>query len=82
MTMDNNPILKMESIVMEYSGPLGKFVVRKQIKDMAIDLEDSSENNKKELIDRVVVGAVYNDKFKEECASRLKSLLINKTQTA
>ena len=47
-----------------------------------IELEDSSENNKKELIDRVVVGAVYNDKFKEECASRLKSLLINKTQTA
>ena len=77
--MDNDPIMIMESIVMKYSGPMGKFVVRKQIKDMAINLENSSENNKKELINRVVVNAIYNDKFKEECTSRLKSLLISKT---
>ena len=80
--MDNDPVQQMESIVMEYSGPMGKFVVRKQIKDMAIDLGDSSENNRKELISRVVVSAIYNDKFKEECTSRLKSLLISKSQIA
>ena len=79
--MDNDPVQQMESIVMEYSGPMGKFVVRKQIKDMAIDLGDSSENNRKELISRVVVSAIYNDKFKKECTSRLKTLLITKTQT-
>ena len=79
--MDNDPVQQMESIVMEYSGPMGKFVVRKQMRDMAIDLDNSTENNKKELIDRVVVSAIYNDKFKKECTSRLKTLLITKTQT-
>ena len=79
--MDNDPVQQMETIVMEYSGPMGKFVVRKQMRDMAIDLENSSEGNKKELIDRVVVSAIYNDKFKEECTSRLKTLLISKAQT-
>ena len=80
--MENEFIQQMETIVMEYSGPMGKFVVRKQLRDMALDLETSSESNKKELIQRIVIGAIYNDKYKEECTNRLKSLLIGSKNLA
>ena len=70
---------KLEILVMEYSGPMGKFFVRKQIKNTNKTLTQLNEIEKKELIKRIIDVAIYNENFKEECSREITLLLIKQS---
>ena len=71
---------QIETVVMEYSGPMGKFFVRKQIDDFGNkEIVDLTESEKKDLVKRIVAAAVYNEKFQKECTNRLSRMLTGTT---
>ena len=79
--MENGNVQKIEQIVMEYSGPMGKFVVRKQLKDTSRTIEQLTDGEKRKLIGNIVEGAIFNESYQAECKKRLTSALMGKTFT-
>ena len=73
---------EMETVVMEYAGPLGKFVVRKQLKDLNRPVDSLNDVERRDLIKKIVGGAVYNNDFQKDCTQKLCALLIPKPCTA
>ncbi len=68
----------IENIVMEYSGPMGKFVVRKQVKDLHNTIDRLTEAEIRSLITNIIEGAIYNEAYQKECLKRLTDALIAK----
>ncbi|MCK5038028.1 MAG: hypothetical protein KAS16_02910 [Thermoplasmata archaeon] len=68
----------IENIVMEYSGPMGKFVVRKQVRDLRSSIDQMTEPEKRTLITNIINGAIFNENYQRECQKRLTDKLIGK----
>ena len=68
----------IENIVMEYSGPMGKFVVRKQVRDLRSSIDQMTEHEKRSLIRNIINGAIFNESYQKECLKRLTDMLIGK----
>ena len=66
---------RLEELVMEYAGPMGKFFVRKQVQLTNKSLDQLTNGERKELATKIVSVAIYNDKFKVECQNRITKLL-------
>ena len=65
---------ELEDLVMEYSGPMGKFFVRKQIKNTNKTLAQLTDSEKRELIKKIIGAAVYNEQARSECSSKITFL--------
>ena len=53
----------MEGIIVEYAGPMGKFVIKKAIADIGIDPDKYGRESANKLIDLVLERAIF-DKVK------------------
>ena len=71
-------VIQMEVIVMDYAGPIGKFVVRKQIGKDLYDLDNLSDEEKKKLIKKIIAASIFNDLYQEACSKKLLRLLIQR----
>ena len=76
--MENINLEDIENIVMEYSGPMGKFVVRKQVRDLHNTIDRLTKAETKSLIDNIIKGAIYNEAYQKECLKKLTDVLIAK----
>jgi len=63
--MSEVSISAMEAIIMEHAGPMGKFVIKKAIADIAIDPNNYGRESANKLIDLVLQRAIF-DKVKWE----------------
>ena len=78
MFMENLILEDIENIVMEYSGPMGKFVVRKQVRDLRLSINQMTEPEKRSLIKNIIDGAIFNESYQKECLKRLTDIMIEK----
>lgn len=50
----------MEEIIVDHAGPLGKFVIKKSIKDLGLDLGSFDKKTKEKFISLVLERAIYD----------------------
>ena len=50
----------MEELVVEYAGPLGKFVIKKTIADMGVSPESFDKDQLNQFIDTVLERSIYD----------------------
>ncbi|MBA3046067.1 MAG: hypothetical protein KKH41_09085 [Candidatus Thermoplasmatota archaeon] len=62
----------LENIIVEYSGPMGKFVIKKSIADMGVAPESIVGHHRMRLIDLVLERAVFD---RERWATVKKEIL-------
>ena len=72
-------VIQMEVIVMDYAGPIGRFVVRKQIGDDLYDLDNLSDEEKRKLIKKIIAASIFNDLYQEACSKKLLKLLVQRS---
>ncbi len=77
--MDRELQHEIESLVMEYAGPMGQFVVRKKINSLPKPFDKLDETELKVLIRGIVSAAVYNAQYKSDCTKRLSKKLLGVT---
>lgn len=59
--MDNQmKIQALESIIVEYAGPMGKFVIKKSMMDLGLDNGSITPDLKNKLIDMVLERAIFD----------------------
>lgn len=71
MASDQVETLKNE--LTKLIGPIGKFIVEKQIKAMGYEERDFPQDKMPELIDRVVDIGVYDKQMSKNIKQRLRS---------
>ena len=59
MVNDSN-ILAIENIIIEHAGPMGKFVIKKAIVDIDIDLENYDRATLNKFIDLVLQRSIFD----------------------
>lgn len=61
----------LEDRMVTYTGPIGKFIVNKQLKDLKLKDSDISNSKLQELIKRSVQAAVYDPKKRSKITKEL-----------
>ncbi len=68
---------ELEKLVIEYAGPMGKFVVSTQIKTMGEAREKFPEKKLGELIDKVIEAAIYDPGSRKNARKTIRKRLIS-----
>jgi hypothetical protein len=58
-------IKKMEKIVIEHSGPMGVFVIRKAIKDLGAEPADFDEETRNKFVTMVLERSIFDPAKRE-----------------
>lgn len=53
-------IQALEGIIVQYAGPVGKFVIKKSITDLGLDQQPLSPETKTKLVEMVLARAVFD----------------------
>ena len=53
-------ILAMEKIIVEHAGPMGKFIIKKAITDLAISPEDHDREKIKQFVNLVLERSIFD----------------------
>ncbi len=75
--MTGNVLLLLEEELIDKAGPLGKFVLQKQIKNMGYTPQDFPESKLLPLITEVVKKAFFNQELWPQMVSELKRKVIH-----
>ena len=74
--MNQDKFAKLEWELVYLAGPLVKFVINQQIKNMGFTREDFPEDRFGELIDKVVDNGIYDNSAKAGIKKQLKKKLL------
>ena len=66
----------LERELVELAGPLAKFVIKKQIRDMGLQRENFPKDRLGELIERSVKNAIFDPKKQREVSRNLRKKLL------
>ena len=72
-----NKIEALENELVELAGPLGKFVVKKQMRELSFSPKDVSGPMFQMLIEQCVANAIFDPKKQEEALKELKKKLLS-----
>lgn len=76
MNTSKEMIEKIREIVVDAAGPIGDFVIKKQIKDLGYTPDNFPAERIQILIEKVVENAVYDPEKKMEVKNKLRKILI------
>ncbi len=71
----------LERELVELAGPLAKFVIKKQIRDMGLQRENFPKDRLGELIERSVKNAIFDPKKQREVSRALKKRILGGKNT-
>jgi len=72
-TQEKIDILERELV--ELSGPLGRFVIKKQLKEMGMERDTLPLERLVELVERSVKNAVFNEEDQRKASGRIKKMI-------
>ena len=62
-------------LLVEYAGPMGKFVLKKQLKDLNKNEEDISNTELFDVLTRVVPDAIFDPEMQRRALREFKDML-------
>lgn len=78
--MDPKIIKHIEEKLVEYAGPMGKYVLKKELSDMGFSPNDELDiTMMRKVIDDVVKKAIYNQDKRHACKRELLKIISHGT---